>query len=53
LSTVPLKTAPSPTVNAPLLRVVHAKNIYDKLHANGRTQAIRRAKLSGLFDPPQ
>jgi len=31
----------------------HAKNIYDKLHAGGRTQAIRKAKLTGLFDPPQ
>ena len=30
----------------------HAKKIYDKLHARGRTQAIRKAKLSGLFDPP-
>jgi len=30
----------------------HAKKIYDKLHAHGRTQAIRTAKLSGLFDPP-
>ena len=31
----------------------HAKNIYDKLHAGGRTQAILKAKLSGLPDPPQ
>ena len=30
----------------------HAKKIYDKLHAHGRTQAIRTAKLSGLLDPP-
>jgi DNA-binding CsgD family transcriptional regulator len=30
----------------------HAKNIYHKLHASGRTQAIRTAKLSGLLDPP-
>jgi DNA-binding NarL/FixJ family response regulator len=30
----------------------HAKNIYQKLHASGRTQAIRTAKLSGLLDPP-
>jgi len=30
----------------------HAKNIYDKLHASGRAQAIRKAKLSGLLDPP-
>lgn len=30
----------------------HAKKIYDKLHARGRTQAIRNAKLSGLLDPP-
>ena len=29
----------------------HAKKIYDKLHAHGRTQAIRTAKLSGLLDP--
>ena len=31
----------------------HAKKIYDKLHASGRTQAIRKAKLSGLLDPAQ
>jgi DNA-binding NarL/FixJ family response regulator len=31
----------------------HAKNIYDKLHARGRAQAIRKAKLSGLLDPPE
>lgn len=31
----------------------HAKKIYDKLHARGRTQAIRKAKLSGLLDPAQ
>jgi DNA-binding NarL/FixJ family response regulator len=30
----------------------HAKKIYGKLHASGRTQAIRKAKLSGLLDPP-
>jgi DNA-binding NarL/FixJ family response regulator len=30
----------------------HAKKIYDKLHARGRAQAIRKAKLSGLLDPP-
>jgi DNA-binding NarL/FixJ family response regulator len=30
----------------------HAKKIYDKLHAHGRTQAVRTAKLSGLLDPP-
>ena len=30
----------------------HAKKIYDKLHAHGRTQAIRKARLSGLLDPP-
>jgi two-component system NarL family response regulator len=30
----------------------HAKKIYDKLHASGRTQAVRRARLSGMFDPP-
>ena len=31
----------------------HAKKIYDKLHARGRTQAIRTARLSGMLDPPQ
>jgi DNA-binding NarL/FixJ family response regulator len=31
----------------------HAKKIYDKLHARGRTQAIRTAKLSGMLDPLQ
>lgn len=30
----------------------HAKKIYDKLHARGRTQAIRTAKLNGLLDSP-
>jgi two-component system NarL family response regulator len=30
----------------------HAKKIYDKLHARGSGQAIRKAKLSGLLDPP-
>ena len=30
----------------------HAKKIYDKLHANGCAQAIRKATLSGLLDPP-
>jgi two-component system NarL family response regulator len=30
----------------------HAKKIYDKLHARGRTQAVRKARLSGMFDPP-
>ena len=30
----------------------HAKKIYDKLHARGRSQAVRKARLSGLFDPP-
>ncbi len=30
----------------------HAKKIYDKLHARGRTQAVRTAKLSGMLDPP-
>jgi len=30
----------------------HAKNIYDKLHARGCAQAIRKAKLSGPLDPP-
>jgi DNA-binding NarL/FixJ family response regulator len=31
----------------------HAKKIYDKLHARGRTQAIRTARLSGMLDPAQ
>jgi len=30
----------------------HAKKIYDKPHANGCAQAIRKATLSGLLDPP-
>ena len=29
----------------------HAKNVYHKLYASGRTQVIRKAKLSGLLDP--
>ena len=30
----------------------HAKKIYGKLHARGAVQAIRRARLNGLLDPP-
>jgi DNA-binding NarL/FixJ family response regulator len=30
----------------------HAKKIYEKLHARGPAQAIRKAKVSGLLDPP-
>jgi len=30
----------------------HVKKIYDKLHSRGSAQAIRKAKLSGLLDPP-
>ena len=29
----------------------HAKKIYDKLHARGRSQAVRMARLSGMLDP--
>jgi len=29
----------------------HAKKIYDKLHARGRAQAVRMARLSGMLDP--
>ena len=30
----------------------HAKKIYDKLHASGRIQAVRKARISGMLDPP-
>jgi two-component system NarL family response regulator len=29
----------------------HVKTIYDKLHAHGRDQAVRTAKITGVLDP--